>query len=169
MNDTIKVTPAAGSEGNWSITLQDQLGRRFSYSRFEPIGKWSIDFYEWKNDRRGDHLVHVDTPRLDYMWYTPTINGLPQANFATVATATVKLASGEYTLRSISDDAIRVWVDDSHVIDDWQPHESKVDNAPITPGTHALRVEHYQKDGWTELRVEIVRGKQTSTGSPPPH
>jgi hypothetical protein len=64
---------------------------------------------------------------------------------------------------------IRVWVDDRLVSDNWTPHESTVDTAPIAPGRHELRVEYYQVAGWTELRVEIVRGEQRSTRSPGPH
>jgi hypothetical protein len=108
-------------------------------------------------------------PRLDYMWYRPTIPNLPQAKFAAVATSTVTLGPGEYTLRSIADDAVRVWIDDKLVIDDWKPHDSTVTNVPLAPGQHNLRVEYYQVDGWVELRVEIVRGVQRSAGSPGPH
>jgi hypothetical protein len=86
-----------------------------------------------------------------------------------VATTTFALDSGTYTLRTISDDGVRVWLDDTLVIDDWAPHESRVDNAPIARGRHSLRVEYYQIDGWAELRLEIVRGGQRSTGSPGPH
>jgi alpha-L-fucosidase len=74
-----------------------------------------------------------------------------------------------YTLRAISDDGVRVWLDGKLVIDDWTPHESRVDNAPIRSGRHMLRVEYYQVDGWTELRVEVVRGRHRSDGSPGPH
>jgi len=88
-----------------------------------------------------------------------------------VATTTFALDSGTYTLRTISDDGVRVWLDDKLVIDDWTPHESLVDNAPIAPsgGRHVLRVQYYQVDGWTELRVEVMPGRQHSTGSPGPH
>jgi hypothetical protein len=72
-------------------------------------------------------------------------------------------------LRSISDDGIRVYVDGERLIDNWTPHGSEVDNVEIRPGRHELRVEYYQVDGWVELRVEIVRGRQRSTGSPGPH
>ena len=36
----------------------------------------------------------------------------------------------------------------SGMIDAWDPHESRVDEAPIAAGLHALRVEYYQNDGW---------------------
>ena len=103
------------------------------------------------------------------MWSRPAIAGVPAAKWAAVATTAFVLDSGTYTLRTISDDGVRVWLDDRLVIDDWKPHESRVDTAPIAPGRHALRVEYYQVDGWTELHVDVVRGRQRSTGSPGPH
>jgi len=48
-------------------------------------------------------------------------------------------------------------VDDQLVIDDWTVHESVVHEAPIASGTHRIRVEYFQLDGWTELRAEIVK------------
>jgi hypothetical protein len=62
-----------------------------------------------------------------------------------------------------------VWVDEKLVIDNWTPHESQVDYAPIQSGTHKLRVEYRQVDGWVELRFDIIRGSNRSTGSPGPH
>jgi hypothetical protein len=103
------------------------------------------------------------------MWYRPTIAGVPQAKWALEATSAVTLSPGTYTLRTISDDAVRVWVDGKLAIDDWTPHESTVDAVPLAAGRHELRVEYYQVDGWTELRLDIVRGRQRASGSPGPH
>ena len=44
------------------------------------------------------------------------------------------------SLRTISDDGVRVWIDDALVIDNWKPHESEVDYAPVSGGRHAIRV-----------------------------
>ncbi|OYW03117.1 MAG: hypothetical protein B7X11_03455, partial [Acidobacteria bacterium 37-65-4] len=71
--------------------------------------------------------------------------------------------------RTISDDAVRVWVDGKLAIDDWAPHESVVDHAPLAGGRHRLRVEYYQVDGWVELRLDFVRGTESSTGTAGPH
>ena len=117
----------------------------------------------------GPALLTRTEPRLDYMWYRPSITGLPGDRFAAVATTSVTLAAGTYTLRTISDDAIRVWVDGRLAIDHWTPHESAVDHAPLEAGRHDIRVEYVQVDGWTELRVEVVRGRERSEGSPGPH
>ena len=190
--DTISVTPAAGSTGDWAITLEHRAtggeasrraARRFSYSRFEPAIDWTVRFFVWRDSTadparnasafanllRGTSLLTRQVPRLDYMWYRPTISGLPQERFAIEATGSVTLGAGTYTLRTISDDGVRVWVDGRLVIDSWTPHESKVDNVALGAGRHDVRVQYYQLRGWTELRLEILRGTHRSEGSPGPH
>lgn len=171
--DTIVVTPARTLENDWQITLEyrgsavtSPRGVRraagtpyaFSYGRFDHIGPWQVSFFALADSvAPRTPITTLTTPRLDYMWYRATVPGVPQSNFRIAATAEVKLGAGSYELRTISDDAIRVWVDDRLVIDNWKPHESAVDFAAIAPGSHRLRVEYYQLDGWTELRVEVVR------------
>lgn len=188
--DTIVVTPVKGSENDWELTLEHVRGAsprgpatRFSYRRFEPAIDWTVRFFTWRDSTddppanpnafaalvRGAPALTRQAPRLDYMWYRPTITGLPQDRFAISATGLVHLGPGEYTLRTISDDGVRVWVDGRLMIDSWTPHESKVDAAALGAGRHEIRVEYYQLHGWTELRVDIVRGRQLSEGSPGPH
>lgn len=181
MGDTISVTLAPGSERDWSLTL-DRRGTRFSWERFEPIAEWQVRAFAWADSTdprtlsdafaallRSAPILTRTEPRLDYMWYRPVIRDLPPEHYALEATTTVALLPGTYTLRTISDDGVRVLVDGVQVIDDWKAHESAVDTAPLAGGTHTVRVEYYQVDGWTELRVEIVRGASRSTGSPGPH
>ena len=74
-----------------------------------------------------------------------------------IAEGAVDLPPGEYELATISDDGIRVWVDDTLVVDRWSQHESELVIVPIAPGRHRLRAEYYQVDGWVELRVEVRR------------
>jgi hypothetical protein len=179
MGDTIVVTPRDAFD--WKIELQHR-GARFSYEHFEPRADWSVRFFVWSDSTdprtKRDAFEHLLTmspfvtqhaPRLDYMWYRPTVPGLPQAKFAMTATTRVDLPAGTFTLRTISDDAVRVYVDGKRVIDDWTPHESLVSAVPISAGPHELRVEYYQIDGWVELRLDIVRGAQRAGGLPGPH
>ena len=171
--DTIVVTPAKSFENDWEITLEyrgssivsprgvklpEGAPYTFSYGRFDPIGMWNASFFALADSvAPRTPITTLITPRLDYMWYRPTIQGVPQANFRIAATADVKLGPGKYVLRTISDDGIRVWVDDKLVVDNWKPHESEINRADIAPGTHKVRVEYYQLGGWTEVRVEVLR------------
>ena len=195
--DTLVVAPYATRDNDWELVLEyrgaatvSPRGQRaaagapvrFAYGGVDPVAPWSVKFFTWTDSSspqlkpdsfesilRGTPVATRTEPRLDYMWYRPTITGVPQAKFAIEATTTVTLPAGAWTLRTISDDAVRVWVDGALVIDNWTPHESAVDNAPIAAGAHEVRVLHYQGDGWTELRVEFVKGIATSRGSPGPH
>jgi parallel beta-helix repeat protein len=197
MNDTITVTPRADSLRDWQMTLEytgalavssrgvivsSGTPLRFSFGTFEPAQAWEVKFFIWSDSTdprgkqsafaalwRGAPVATARAPRLDFMWYRPTIALLPQSKWALEARSTVTLAPGTYTLRTISDDAVRVWVDGKLVIDDWKPHESAVDVAPISAGKHELRVQYFQVDGWTELRLDIVRGSERAAGSPGPH
>jgi len=197
IGDTISVTPKPDSIGDWELTLQYTAappawsrpvarpvtpGISFSYSRFEPRIDWTIQFYKWadstddprKNENAFQSLklsppiLAAHVPRLDYEGYR-AMPDLPRENFALEATGSVDLAPGEYTLRTISDDGVRVWVDSALVIDNWKPHESALDFAPLTGGHHDIRVQYYQGDGWYELRLDIVRGRDRSPGSPGAH
>ncbi len=193
--DTVVVTPAADATDDWSVRLQftgDTIRTPrgellapgtpypFGYERFEPRQRWSVLFFTWADTTTaapaaatraiaGMPIMTRDDSRLDYLWYRPALHELPQAHWALSATSHVDLAPGRYTLRAISDDGVRVWVDGRLVIDRWTHHESTVDHAPLAPGPHDLRVEYFQDDGWAELRLDIVRGVERSTGSPGPH
>jgi parallel beta-helix repeat protein len=196
--DTILVTPKPDSLGDWDLTLeyvgaatvsprgeQRSAGTpyRFSYSRFEPPIDWSVRFYKWSDSTRNlrkepastaafassTPVLSLNAPRLDFEGYRAFRPELPREFFALEATGVVDLAPGEYTLRTISDDAVRVWVDSVLVIDNWSPHESALDFAQLLGGRHEIRVQFYQADGWYELRLDIVRGRDRSTGSPGAH
>ena len=196
IGDTIRVTPRPDSASSWEVVMEYRGAEtvtskgvrsaagtpvRFSYSRDEPSIAWQVRAWAWpdsldpRRDGNWQRLTSTATlfdrtwPRLDIMWYRPTIRELPQARFAFEASGTVNLPAGDYTMRTISDDGIRVWIDGKLVIDNWDLHGSEIDYASLTGGSHELRVQYFQIEGWAELRLDIVRGVQRSPGSPGPH
>lgn len=193
--DTLVVTPEAESVGDWRVELEyvgaatvsprgteRPAGQpvQFAYERFEPATDWRVRFFAWEDPDAdpgespeafrellvGEPILTREEPRLDYQWYGPLIPDLPRERWALEATTRVSLPPGEYSLRTISDDGLRLWVDGELVLDAWEPGGSTVDYAPLPGGEHDLRVRFYQLTGWTELRVEIVRGADRSKGSP---
>jgi hypothetical protein len=185
VGDTITITPAAGSVVDYDIEFEYRgeavvaadgaMGRggdpyRFRVRRFVAPIDWRIEIFAWDStsDPRSSTgridapagavpaLVRADSV-LDAMWSRPRWQGVPAERWRMVATGTVEVpAGGEYDLVAISDDGVRVWVDDQLVIDHWTAHESLVDRAPIAAGQRRLRVEYYQVDGWVEVRAEVV-------------
>lgn len=163
----IVVTPAAGKVIDYSVTLRDSAGRDFSYSRFFAPIDWTLRFFaisaraselpEMATITKAAPILETTADRIDYLSGRAIAPGLPNDHIALSAEGVVELPSGTFTLRTISDDGVRVWVDGKLVIDRWDVHESAVDEAPISGGRHALRVEYFERTGWAELRVEIVR------------
>jgi nitrous oxidase accessory protein NosD len=199
IGDTLRVTPDPDSLRDWEVVLEYRgtatvaprgavlragVPYQFRFGRFEPPMDWLMRVFAWGDatDPRADStaapavfrsapLLTQRVPRLDYMWFRPPAGagGIPATRWALEASAVVDLPPGEYTLRTISDDGIRVWVDRRLAIDRWTPHGSEVDNVRLDGGRHELRVQYYQVEGWTELRVEVLRGRIRSAGSPGPH
>ncbi|HEU6452976.1 MAG TPA: NosD domain-containing protein [Gemmatimonadaceae bacterium] len=195
MMDTIAVTPRSGKPGeDWRLVLEyrgeesvsprgvrRERGApvRFSYGRFEPTVRWTARIFEWSDSAPPGPdaaalapLLHstpratLELPRLDLEGYGELIRKVTPERFVLEASGTVELLPGTYTLRTISDDGLRVWVDGKLAIDHWSQHESKLDFATLAGGRHELRVQYFQLGGWGELRVEVVRGVERSPGTP---
>jgi len=198
VGDTIVVVPRPDALGDWSLEAE-YVGERtvsprgtelpedvpvpFGFERFDPIGDWDVRFFAWESEALdpdrdapafertfdGTPFMTRTESRLDYQWFTPRVAGVPRERWAVEATGTVDLGPGAYSLRTITDGGVRVWVDDRLVIDHWDPHGAEVDYAPIAVGRHDLRVRYYQLQGWTEVRAEVIRGSSRSPGSAGPH
>jgi hypothetical protein len=183
---SITITPEPGRENDFGVQLEyrgaavtTRSGERiaaghavpFRWERFLPAAKWHITFHPYdsvttpRTDSaaisralRGAPLATLDTSRLDLTWYTPPAKAIPQSYVLTEATTTVTLAAHPYVIQTIADDAVRVYVDDKLVIDDWTPGESHLAQARLgLVGTHVIRVVHLQLTGWYELRLDIMR------------
>ncbi len=70
-------------------------------------------------------------------------------NFSARWLKTEHFVGGTYTFTTMSDDGIRVYVDDAIIIDKWQDQSSKTYNVslPIADGDHTVKVEYYENGG----------------------
>jgi hypothetical protein len=181
----ITVTPAAGAIVDFDVQLTytgaavvSPRGRAvaagapyaFGYQRFFVPAPWQIRYFTFEETSRPDRSpdafarLLAGTPvttetrdRLDYMSGGAIAEGLPRDRVALVAEAQIDLPPGSYTLRTISDDGVRVWMDEERIVDRWTPHESAIDTVPITGGRRRFKVEYYEIGGFAELRFEILR------------
>lgn len=163
----LTVTPAPGRLVDFTVSLRDGAGRDFSYSRFFAPVDWSLQFYDisartaelpdMATTAKQPVILATKTDRIDYLSGRAIAQGLPNDHIAMIGEGIVELPKGAFTLRTISDDGVRVWVDGKLAVDRWDVHESIVDEVPISGGRHNLKVEYFERTGWAELRVEIVR------------
>jgi parallel beta-helix repeat protein len=102
------------------------------------------------------------TTRLDYAWWggikTPEAN-YPQ--FVTSATGSAIFAKGVYEIGVTWDDAVRVYLDDKLIIDEWNPSLYKFDESPhktvklSLDGKHHFTVEHVELGGFATLSLNV--------------
>jgi hypothetical protein len=181
----ISLVPAAGAAVDYEVRLAYTGGAvtgprgatvaagspyTFAYSRFFVPIDWRVRYFTFDEatspdrDAAGFARTLAGAPvktdrrdRLDYESGGPIADGLPRDRVAVAAEGEVDLPPGRYTVRVISDEGVRVWMDDERIIDHWAPHESALDSAAITGGRRRFKVEYYEIGGFAELRVEILR------------
>jgi hypothetical protein len=140
------------------------------YRSVEPAVDWAVKY--WIFDQASDPVqlpqifaarlaeppIKTETlPRLDFLSGGAITADLPPNRVALRAEGVVTLPQGLYELAVISDDGVRVWLDDRLVIDRWSVHESAVDRLPLTGGRYRLRVEYFEMTGWAELQVRFTK------------
>ncbi|HEX5070778.1 MAG TPA: right-handed parallel beta-helix repeat-containing protein [Vicinamibacterales bacterium] len=142
---------------------------RVSYSVFEPAIDWTIKF--WTFDAASDPLTQPaafaaklktapvrtePSSRLAFANARAFGDGFA-TRIAVAATGSLTLPPGAYELIVTSDDGIRLWLDDSLVLEDWTIHGPKEDRVPIGAGRHALRLEYFQNTGAAAFQVRVGR------------
>lgn len=78
--------------------------------------------------------------------------------FGIVATTRIRLPKGRYRLRTLSDDGIRVRIDDRIVIENWTWHGPTEDLAEFRVDRDrevSIEVEYFELDGFAVLKVEL--------------
>ena len=60
-----------------------------------------------------------------------------------------------WTFTTISNDGVRLWVDDTSVIDNWELHTATRDDGSLEleSGWHPIRLEYFQQGGSSDLRL----------------
>jgi parallel beta-helix repeat protein len=181
----IVVTPTSTAPVDFTVTLEyrggDVVSPRgamtaagrpylFGYARFFMPVDWTVRFFAYGEASdptkhpeafaallAGKDIGTLRTNRLDYVTARPFEDGIPADRFALVADGSAALPPGEYVLQVISDEGVRVWMDETKILDEWTPHESKVSRVPIRGGHRRFKVEYYEIGGFAELRFDIQR------------
>jgi parallel beta-helix repeat protein len=100
--------------------------------------------------------------KLDYAWWGGIKEaGVIYSQFITVASGSAVFPKGDYELSVTWDDAVRVYVDEKLVIDEWNPSLYTFDESPNKKvllslgGNQHFRVEHIELGGFATLSLKL--------------
>ncbi len=103
---------------------------------------------------------------IDFDWGDISPNSLVSVDhFVAQWTKNDTFEAGTYRFTTASDDGIRVFLDGASVIDQWNDHAETIHTADVvvTAGTHALRVDFYERTGGA-----VAKASYAKIGTTPP-
>jgi hypothetical protein len=116
---------------------------------------WYAEFYDNASLSGGPVLTRRE-PTLHFEWYTgsPGAN-VPADGFSARFTQEIWFGGGTYRFTFRSDDGLRLWIDDTLVLDRWydQGAEWHTHDHYIAAGVHRVRVAYYEHTGTAMLQV----------------
>lgn len=126
---------------------------------------WVAEYYQ-NMTLEGPALImdgsNVDNKidNIDFNWGAGSPDSMiPSDRFSARYTKIVYFEEGVYNFESISDDGLRVWVDDQIVIDSWVNSDSgnKSGKVMLTKGQHKIKVEYFENGGQARLSLNYLK------------
>ena len=114
---------------------------------------WQAEYYA-NADLSGEPAQTAREVRVDYNWWEGAPPGLPPDHFSARWSGTWHFETGEYTFFVHADDGIRLWLDDSLLLDDWSPgiYDRTIERL-VEEGWHDLKVEYFEQTGEAAIRL----------------
>ncbi|WP_372444839.1 alpha-L-fucosidase [Streptomyces coffeae] len=115
----------------------------------------------------GPPAVTRTDPTVNHAWrYAGSPDpAVPADHFGVRWTGSLKPRHSEtYTLTTVSDDTVRVWIDGRLVIDSATPHEPRVDKATVALRAghrHTLRIDYTERTGEAHMKLLWSSPSQT--------
>ncbi|MCA9956409.1 MAG: hypothetical protein KC434_16890, partial [Anaerolineales bacterium] len=141
---------------------------------------WQVSY--WNNKTlSGNPVVQTTETDINWDWGMGGPSGLPADGFSARWSKYIDVAAGTYRFTTTADDGIRVYVDNSLVINQWSDHPAQTFTADValSAGHHQITVEYYENGGFAVAKLtwgpkpnDIVNWKgeyfnnRTLTGSP---
>jgi parallel beta-helix repeat protein len=142
--------------------------------------KWEVAFFPWSIDPREDlagwralvreaQAVPVICRSLDfaYGWKGPRDLDLDDSlrdrgpsgdHFGMIAQTRLRLPAGTWRVSTLSDDGVRVLVNEEVIIENWTWHGPAQDNAVFEQAAESevtFTVEHFEIDGYAVLKLDL--------------
>jgi nitrous oxidase accessory protein NosD len=176
--DRIEIVPATGQQGvlPYTVTVEGLgaasgrlMATRWSVSVFPTIVDPRDDDAAFAAAAEGPEAVHFETGQLSLAFGNGGLGGLglkglpaglslPADHFGTRASTDLYLPAGNWRFTTLSDDGLRLRVDDRLLIDNWTWHGPTRDTGEFVQeagGSVHVVLEHFELDGWAVIELDI--------------
>ena len=137
------------------------------WERIEGFSDWKAEYFD---NRRldGRPILVRNESKIEHNWGSGSPIGVPGDNFSARWTRQIGFDEGLYRFRAKADDGIRLWLDDTLLIDNWQDGKFRLSEVEhrVSAGQHRVRVEYYERSG--DAAVEVNWQKQQEAANQPP-
>jgi LysM repeat protein len=122
-----------------------------------PEAAWYGEFFNNRGVSGTPAVTRYD-PWIGFDWGTGSPAGIPNERFSARWTRKMHLDTDHYRFCAMSDDGVRIWVDDELVLDEWHANNGVAYCGAYwaQSGTYNVKVEYYEDGGdaliyvWTE-------------------
>lgn len=121
----------------------------FWWERIDSFPQWRGAYFSNPN-LTGDPVLERNEVDIDFDWGSGSPgSGVPSDNFSSRWSRTVQFDAGLYRFHARMDDGLRLFVDGNLLIDAWQDGGVReiVRDYSLNSGSHAIRVEYYERSG----------------------
>jgi hypothetical protein len=148
----------------------------FSFKKFFQPVNWTVNWYAFDSlnnpvkDTSKLSLLIEQMPfktekvsTLDYAWWGGIKADRQYEQFITIAQGSANFIKAVYELGVTWDDAVRVFVDNKLMVNEWNPSLYKFDESPHKiirlnlSGQHTFRVEHVELGGFATLSLKFKK------------
>lgn len=119
-----------------------------------PSDKFCAEYYNSRT-LSGQPLIKSEIA-IDHNWgIDGPGKGMGNDNFSVRWQGRFTFENKDYSFNTVSDDGIRLWIDDELLIDKWHDHAPTTYTATksLTAGEHLVKVEYYERGGRAVARV----------------
>ncbi len=159
---------SAVAELSWRKIADASSAQTVSTATTPSFPNWKAEYF---NNRTlgGTPVLTRNETAIDYDWgsSSPVPNVVNHDHFSVRWSRTVNLPAGTYKFSANVDDGIRVYVNDTLVMDQWRITNSVplFATAQVSGGATSIRVEMFEYDGLSSIKLDwdAVNDKSTSS------
>ncbi|WP_285474703.1 PA14 domain-containing protein [Actinoplanes sp. NBRC 101535] len=118
-------------------------------ARYEPATPFTATFFDNKNLAGTPVLTRTD-PAVDFVWGEAAPDpAVPANEFSARWTRREVFTAGRYRFTTVSDDGVRLYLDNRLVLDRWQGQSGTAYDwiGDLGAGTHTITLEYYDEGG----------------------